>query len=977
MSLDQTKLEKLLQTENSEKAIVRFFKGASEQDRKELSGFCVKNLKSQIKTERDAWRKERNYSHNPLITLAAYAAYCTSTPSQFELGWRTHISGDLVYELLENRRPEWLDQWVEHCCHHLRVANYNEIRRMIREGICSVPANDNFVRIMITAISHNNKTPLAGLQKDPDLLDTLVWRIFETPFVMHGEMMIGYLHNDWADALATLSQKGKLDRCRLFQSCFNATNMGFNREQIKVFLNLHDQLKPTRAERIDMFDSYCGLLDSPLPPVVKFAYETLKQLDKEAPFKEAPLDEQRLCDVLRVTMRSPTKSMVVSTLKWLGTLCKRQPNCASLACLAATEGLLHEKADVQAATWKFIEQHGSDDATVELIDELSRLAPTTSASSRKPITKWLREQTAGQGGDESKDAPAAENTGLHETLAVAKKINRKLATLLGIPEIVKAIKQRSLDVGHCSFRGDELARLPSVAPLPPIETLDDLVEVTARALEDGSRIDDAEQVLAALTRFPLDDEATSKVVDPIVKRAVKRVEKCAPFIGAGSEQDLPAVVAAWSGVDSVVKGLRDLCKVRGEDGPPPGLTGFLGFRSRAVVMRFLDKQPLELLAAPTHAGGWIDPLVLAKRIKKVASVDHLLDFDQVLALLRMAPDNRGKALRAARDVPGEFAAAFRYACGEDVPRIGKTDYLWVAAARARNPLDDDLKVEKKFPGLGVDAGLAARYQVRASGKKKKYDWDDTTLFLSADSPQPKFNRDHWRPNPKVNYLLPTTLPHEHGAHSDFFLDTQPCRPHIFDFAATVWPLNRESFFLPDTHVRALLDPNTPLLEMSTWGMVRALGHGWAPHRTMGVDLAIAAIEDGRWDPQRVGRLMAVELFFTHRFVKTLPEVASCSELHGLQVAMSLQAMLAAQPEPRPTSFGGLLEIAYELLEELQIQFENPVAREFLETITGSSKAAKYAKRILGFEPDSAPNLDAIYQQALQGRLAANRQLVKR
>ena len=57
MTLDQTKLEELLDQKDSERKIVRFFKGASEQERKKLSGFCIKNLKAQLKAdqERRCW----------------------------------------------------------------------------------------------------------------------------------------------------------------------------------------------------------------------------------------------------------------------------------------------------------------------------------------------------------------------------------------------------------------------------------------------------------------------------------------------------------------------------------------------------------------------------------------------------------------------------------------------------------------------------------------------------------------------------------------------------------------------------------------------------------------------------------------------------------------------------------------------------------------------------------------------------------
>jgi hypothetical protein len=973
MPLDQDKLQNLLAQKTSSKKIVEFFKGASEANRKKLSGFCIKNLKACLKDDRQAWLNS-DFSGSDLLIPATFAAYCTSTPSQFDLGWRTHVAGDLVYELLADRKPDWIEDWVERCCAQLNVLNFEDIRRLNKAGLCPVPTNDNFGRMMITSIDRSNKNPLAGLKRDPELLDEVIWRIFEVPYVMDLEMMIGYLSNDWADALVELSKQGLLDRQQLFERCFSAPNMGFNREQVKVFLYLHDALKPSLDERVGMLESYAALLESNIPTVVKWAFETLQTLDKDQ-----AQDEQRLAEILRAALRSPTKSMIKAALKWLALLIKRTETCTESACLAATEGLLHEKPDVQTEAWKFIEKQAS--STQAVVDELARLAPTTSASVRKQITKWLKENSAAEptsGTSMDAEESAATSESLNEAVALAKKCNKNLAALLGIPELLKAIKNQKLTIPPCSFDGTELARLWNREELKPIQSLEELVEVAALVLEDGSLVEDAERVLEALTCFPVaGDAAALKIADPIIKRAKKRSIRCAAFCGAGADHDIVPVIEAWSGNRDRLEDLLELNQDDRGAERGQGLTGFLGERSRAVMNRFIDKQPLSLLATPTHAGSWIDPLVLGKRLKKIKHEKDLLDFDQVLALLRMAPDNRTKALKAAQEIPGEFAAAFRYACGEETKKIGKTYYLWVAAARARSPFEDDSLVEKKFPDLGVDAGLVGHYFVRDSGKKKKHAWDVTTLTYTDDSPKPKFDHKGWQTRSNADPLLPTTAIHEDPEHSAAHIDHEPCKPHTFDLAASVWPLARDTYFLPTANVKPLFDVNTPLRELSTWGVIRALSDHWPFHRAMGVDLSIAAIEDGRWDPSKAGRMIAVEIYFANRFTKTLTEIAAVSHLHAFQIAHSLIAMLAHRPLNRPSSFAGLLELLYELLEEVQIKLEDATAREYLESIKGSSKAAKCAKRILSFEPDSPPDFNTIYQQALQGRLSANRRLVKR
>ena len=80
---------------------------------------------------------------------------------------------------------------------------------------------------------------------------------------------------------------------------------------------------------------------------------------------------------------------------------------------------------------------------------------------------------------------------------------------------------------------------------------------------------------------------------------------------------------------------------------------------------------------------------IAERTRTTSTPDV---YDQVQAILRLAPDGREEATRRMDDVEGELARAVRYALGGDSDAIGPTAALWVAAARTRAPFDDDLRV---------------------------------------------------------------------------------------------------------------------------------------------------------------------------------------------------------------------------------------------------------------------------------------------
>ena len=985
MSLDAEKLKKLLTQQTAAKKVVAFFKGTTEAQRKSVAGICIQAQKDEFRRIRGTWEFSK------IMDVITLSLYCTSTFKQADKGWQTQVSGELVYEVLLDRKPEWIDEWAQKCCDQLRIRNFAEVFRLAREGHCTKPTGDGYIRLMIDGVTHSLKDGRAKgerlekvLSNHFEFLEPDIWRVFEVPGVMHRESMRGYLDKDWVKALAKLSKAGMLDRAKLFDRCFSATQMGFNRSQVEIFFQLHDELKPTQEERVAMFDAYVGLLDSQLANVAKWGFEQLQIVDKRQ-----QQDEVNLAGALRPILGCKTKSLVKTAHSWLAAMIKRNPQCTESALVAACEGLMHEKPEVQADTWMFLEKHMV--VSQPVLDEVERLLPTTAPSIRKTIKSWLKENSAVSPGLDSTSA-GDEQAELDALLKEAKKYPRKLGKLVAMPELVSAIQSRSVNLPPCSFNGADLARLWDKEPLEPISDLQHWVELAAQVIEDGNRVEEAELVLHYMTENPIQgNDECLKTVSPVVQRAYKILKRYGtsffPFGAFGIHNEVVACIVAWAGDEKQREDFKRFTKNdETEDAfsgrsRPSGWGCMLTDRLRSLFCRFFDDKPVQLLATPTHFGSWLDPVVLAKRLKKVKDPKTLLAEDQVLALLRMAPENRAKALKSASGCKGEFASAFRYACG-GTERIGKSQHLWVAAARARTPFDDDAVVAKKFPELGVDCGQAAIYSFRDTRDPKVKPKKGSHVELekySEDSPKPCLPRKYDWANPNISIeqrLLPTMIAHEDPSQTDTDVYLRPPESEIIAFLQSCWPQNRESFFMKTGHcdmeIEPLFDPSMPLLECSTHALVVSLSADWAAQRTMAVDLSIEAINDGRWDAARVGRMLGLNLQHATRLAKTLPEIAAASELHSFQVQQAMTVMFASRPIDRPAALGSLLEETYELLETSQIPIQDEAAIEFLSSFSGSSKAAKAAKRILSFEPSGEPELNVIYIQALQGRMQCER-----
>ncbi|WP_433617895.1 DUF6493 family protein [Dactylosporangium sp. CA-139114] len=175
--------------------------------------------------------------------------------------------------------------------------------------------------------------------------------------------------------------------------------------------------------------------------------------------------------------------------------------------------------------------------------------------------------------------------------------------------------------------------------------------------------------------------------------------------------------------------------------------------------------PRTLLATPTDASGWLDPAELVARLACAPQPPH---HDLVAALLRVHPDGRAGALRAAAGLPGEAGAAVRYALGGPPAPIGNRA-VWIAAARSRAPLNDDphlLAARLGDPGQGraVDIPLRVtehRHTYRDGPYTRSVQWSEPDLRTykgAADQPTVLAVR-HW-PEPGWIPWLAQTWPHD-------------------------------------------------------------------------------------------------------------------------------------------------------------------------------------------------------------------------
>lgn len=919
MPLAPDKLVKLLRG-GDPAAVQRFFEGAAESDRRAVApqviAWCQRldlhwqqqfNKKAAAEIQRtgaiENWRS--------LLPAAHLAALACAVPHEIRsLAHYAAVPVEACAVVLADRRPSWADEYAELLCEgelHTFGGNWKHVRALIKAGVCQPPRHQNYVLEALNCIwprfeKGGNWPPLADLLlQERDWLERDFWRLFELDG--NGEVSLASCEKyrkskeTWTDAILELSQRGVLSRERLLDCSLAALSRDFIQFRASWFSRFHEALEPTPAERVARVDAYLHLLGSSIPPTVAFAVDAVAIVDKNK-----PLPATVLAGALPPALNARGKAVVRTALKVLEAAAKREPQAKMAVCGVVVTALLHEAADVQKAVFDFLDRHG-DRQDVHLVEKLREVRGAVAASLKSRLQPWL--------GDPPVETTAAvEVASPGESQWVASRIDPTRA-------------------------------------LVPIDDLDDLIHAASAMLEEPSDPNEIERVLDGICRLcdqrPADFE---KRTGPLLKRARKKRGTPAAVLDRG----LAMFLIAWiEGTDASSEAPKAL-------GHGWNQYAFLFHRLGLMARHVQTHQATPLLSAPTHAGGWIEPRVLVERwLAWQRSGVEMASHEQVLALLRMAPEGRDEARAAAKAAEGDAGEALQFALGETI-KTGRNPSLWLAAWRSRQPFGDLPEFEAKYPGLGPDAGIGAKYEWSAEGQWRHsgdVKWTNLELAMRME-PQP--------PKAVVSDLLPVLFHRmwevgEEGA---------TC---LMRWATHLWPANREAMFFRGAkrletsvvyadvsdrefcaYVEPLADAHTELRPMACLALALSLAAQDAALRGHAQDALIAAIGEGRLNVEELGgtmaRLLDTGLSKFVRWAKGLREVGRVSPRHAQAVGDLIARALHGDPACAPRDVSALLEVLFELRSEIGGGLNDARAREYLAGLTAGGKTGKLVKQIL-------------------------------
>ncbi|MBC3917843.1 hypothetical protein H8L32_10195 [Undibacterium sp. CY18W] len=833
-----------------------------------------------------AWRS--NVTAQQWQCLRSAIFLCCTTNDVAENSWMFFIKPEELVELWKAYSPSSTENLVANIVVR-NPGSFRIIQSLLINGLAERPTHDNYLLGLLSQEVHSDRVPDVAywIKHDPEILQGPLLQLFDiegtTDISLAGRDK--YTHNPdhtWQQLFLNLCQQGVYSRELLLDKTLGALEKDWIQFRSGWFSRFHDVLAPTVEEMSAFSERYLGLCHSRIPPTVSMALKVLGTLHAAG-----AISNTALLTALQPLLSSAVKAQVDAALKLLDQIILKDASLMQEAASIAVFGLLHEAADMQKKIISRLGKWGMDAATQE---QALQLLPQVATSNRNALMALL-------------GTPAAD----------ASKLSAPIHTSQALPT---------------------LQPLPSPIAenraLPIISDIDALIEACAYVFENSDDTDCFETVIHALLKLAPFSAEDKKRFAPVLKRA----------------QKLKPSSDNWRNMDKPLA--RELARLlvfifEAERLPPISSFAKGRFDVHSVICQRTDDlmdilmqaKSVLPLAAPSHQRGYIDPAILIERTRE----QHALGLqqplqEQVLSLLRLAPSNDSNLRQQAASLPDTpYHNALRYALGSQVsiPAKGKDSALYITAARARYPDEDDANLIQLYGDFGPDGAHAARYRFEIEISKNEV----CTFYYS-----------HLRTTPKpraIDQAYLSILRHPQVIEDDgYFHRTESfggSNESKIRWSASIMPSSLEAVFAEGAHAIAnnldwweaewynkaylnlLLVPTVPMSSSAIMLLAFALA-GKEPGQTaIAIDALVASWLEGRLDAVVLGNaiqgLLATPQVKASRYAQSLGKAARAHVLAPHLAFQLLCIMVTQSPQSPPKDMAMLLELLNELRLELK------------------------------------------------------------
>jgi hypothetical protein len=878
--------------------------------------------------------------------------------------WQVRVWHDdtpALEHVIRDRKPEWMDEWITHELEQQETSiQFTTLHSWIQDGICRKPDSDGYYRLFA---HHMMRTGFYGkeeeyvpplseqLLKVPELLQDIdgLFKVETNAFNTNAWLTKGAPahYETWPESLIKMSRAGQLDRTHLLRLAIDGLRLDIKQNQLSGYHRFYRAMEPTAAELIHHQPDYIELLCHPVSHVAKFAIDMLTKIEKAKALQRDPFLRE-----IGSVFANESKGNGIAALKLLQRIVGEAKQSADPVALAAVvDAMRHTDPEVQATGIEILQPYAQQLSSAHRA-AIADMMVLVSASNRPALEKLL--------------------------MGASNDVNSR-------PEPVESgLPIQTVGYLPISFTGSRHEVLSASSEIEPIVSVDKLIDSVFHAIEVVDSPDELERIIDALSRLadqrPEDFE---KRVAPLLHRLNKGQVgsnglRAVHNTIAGAVLDL---IATWAGGKLYHTQIQSLEYSIPEDVFVPMITHL-----REISSRVVEHKAQPLLAAPTHKGGWIDPIIWVERLVKMEQNPSLeRSMDLRLSMLRLAPDNRPEALRLAERLGGDIGRLARFALGgrEAPVKSDATNYApWITAARCREPDTDwngvfaSLALDDDWP----DSLSPAIHEWTSSHRAVHYEqmtWKHAELKVHARTAD-------WIDEPEKQRLEASALG-EVGGRTTTDWEELPtaalCRwPQTkYNWSTdinTTWQAQWLAYIWPqkldNVHMKAVKKLVLRIEEDSSnstpnHGFLSSLfqrGRSWgnpghlvlalslvgkdADVRNLAIDALIEGVETRLFVPDTFAnvmvRLCEGEWVKYNRLAENLLKISKVSQLHASAIDAALQAWLPHFDFAQRNAHNIL-----QVLVETQAISGAPISastRKVLTSLKGKNKVTALAKQIL-------------------------------
>lgn len=779
----------------------------------------------------------------------------------------------------------------------------------------------------------------ALLRAYPEILERDVWTLFmeECDSFSDNERLLSFLCEQ--------ASTGTLDRRRMLRECLTAANRNLPKGQIGGYPVLFEALGPTVEERMDLKDDLLAVLACPHSKPVTAVLKHLKTIAADARFPHAAFAE-----LLPVLLSSTVKAVQTGALAVAETIAKKRPQtrpglafalAPAFAC--ADEGVQTRAANLILACAEAV----APELRADLRAGLRQYGERMLAATKVLLADFLNDDEARM----QPDAAGARENATTKGHTVAKK-----------PDAAKAAVSAT-GIGGARDAAPSASHLDESMRVTPPRSLDELIFMLSEAFvrPEEHHCTSVPEAMFAF-RDQLSDETLVRL-GPAITAARKAIANFNTTLAVNGR--MPAFfflrwcIARLEASQGSAKGLAALKKKLPElkqettdeyviydydayyksyrqlSFPPLKIVlASLCDVIKAAFARLESGDPLPMLSSVTHAPCWVDPRILAERLRLWQEAGREPNtMDMQLALQRCAREALPEALAAAGKLEGEYRAVLAYLAGGPLPLEETIAHpaWWLTAALARP--------ERSAPPELIRLGFASIPQEYLTGA---FTWEVSPFKTDGPNSEKEFTTTaaqqlvlslrQGKPIPQYLHLGPMRDPQADGAWETLFAGRMFLgdEASIMHQALALYPNNpeplvmdilsgygREKYWLALAVFAKLLELRVPQGPASN--LFLALGMLTSARE---VRLNAAAFWRAKVDDRLIngadvgkilGRLEARDWVPTKRFTDLVEsQMMGLGPEHSRQLGALLEALLLEIGPKPPVNIKRILELFYEL-----------------------------------------------------------------